>query len=86
MGGLYAAGRSSDEITELVETLDWSGILGLQFEFGLLTFRRREDAQDFPSELEPGVRGGRVALPLTLSGSCGESGRSGAYFSVGRIF
>jgi NTE family protein len=58
VGGIYATGRSPAEVRELINTMDWDQILSGVTPFRDLSFRRKQDAHDFPGELEFGLRGG----------------------------
>jgi NTE family protein len=58
VGGLYATGRSASEVRQIVEGIDWDAVLNGQTPYSDLTFRRKEDARDFPSTLEFGLRKG----------------------------
>lgn len=70
MGGLigrfYAAGQSSNDLKKLVGTLDWDELIGGRPPFRLLGFRRKEDRQDYPNQLEFGLRNG-FGLPSGLN-------------------
>src|SRR6201990_216469 len=54
VGGVYATGRSAAEVREVVQGIDWDAVLRGQTPYDDLTFRRKEDARDFPSTLEFG--------------------------------
>src|SRR3984957_4444530 len=58
VGGLYATGRSPAEVKELIEGIDWDQVLSGVTPFRDLSFRRKQDAHDFPGQLEFGLRGG----------------------------
>jgi NTE family protein len=58
VGGIYATGRSPAEVRELINSMDWDQILSGVTPFRDLSFRRKQDAHDFPGELEFGLRGG----------------------------
>jgi NTE family protein len=58
VGGFYATGRSPAEIRELINGIDWDQVLSGVTPFRDLSFRRKEDARDFPGQLEFGLRGG----------------------------
>src|SRR4249920_2833809 len=58
VGGLYATGRSASEVRQVVETINWDEVLRGQTPFRDLTFRRKQDAHDYPSTLEFGLRDG----------------------------
>jgi NTE family protein len=58
VGGIYATGRSPAEVRELVNGIDWDGVLSGVTPFRDLSFRRKEDAHEVPGSLEFGLRGG----------------------------
>lgn len=58
VGGLYATGRSAAEVRQVVQTINWDEVLRGQTPFPYLAFRRKEDAHDYPSSLEFGLRKG----------------------------
>jgi NTE family protein len=58
VGGLYATGRSPAEVRQVVQTINWDEVLRGQTPFPDLSFRRKEDAHDYPSSLEFGLRKG----------------------------
>ncbi|MCX6551282.1 MAG: patatin-like phospholipase family protein [Acidobacteria bacterium] len=66
IGGAYASGMSPQEIRALVDSLDWSAVLAPDTPFVFKTFRRKEDARAFPSQLNFGLKGG-LKLPSGLS-------------------
>jgi len=58
VGGLYATGNSPDEIRKLVDGIDWDVVMRGEVPYNDLSFRRKEDAEDFPNGLEFGIKGG----------------------------
>jgi NTE family protein len=58
VGGLYATGNSPAEIRELIRGVDWPVVLRGEVPFQDLSFRRKEDAEDFPNSLEFGIKQG----------------------------
>jgi NTE family protein len=58
VGGIYATGRSPAEVRALINGMDWDQILSGVTPFRDLSFRRKQDAHDFPGQLEFGLRGG----------------------------
>jgi NTE family protein len=58
VGGVYATGYSADETRELIESINWRQVLGGQVPYRDLSFRRKEDAGDYPNQLEFGLRKG----------------------------
>ena len=62
VGGIYATGRSPDQIQQLIENVDWDQALSGQLPFRDLSYRRKEDAVEFPTRIEFGLRKG-IQLP-----------------------
>src|SRR6201997_5657319 len=58
VGGIYATGRSAAEVKELVETINWDQVLQGQTPYKDLSFRRKQDAVEYPNHLEFGLRKG----------------------------
>ncbi|HEY4011108.1 MAG TPA: patatin-like phospholipase family protein [Acidobacteriaceae bacterium] len=58
VGGVYATGRSAPEVRELVESIDWNGVLNGQVPFENLTFRRKQDSVAYPGGIEFGIKKG----------------------------
>jgi NTE family protein len=58
VGGIYATGRSPAEVRELINGIDWDQVLSGVTPFRDLSFRRKEDAHQFPGQLEFGLRDG----------------------------
>jgi NTE family protein len=62
MGGLvagaYATGMSPAEIRELMKEVDWDSMFLADSPYKFKSFRRREDARAFPSQLKFGLKGG----------------------------
>jgi len=58
VGGIYATGRSPAEVKQLINGIDWDQVLSGVTPFRDLSFRRKQDAHDFPGQLEFGLRGG----------------------------
>lgn len=63
IGGLYATGNSPTEIRRMVDSIDWDIVLRGEIPFSDLSFRRKEDAEDFPNGLEFGIKGGGIRFP-----------------------
>jgi len=68
VSGLYATGKSSDQITEVLKTAKWDLLLGGQTPYEDLTFRRKEDARDIPSSITIGLKHGPSLPPGLNSG------------------
>src|SRR5437899_1422132 len=62
VGGIYATGRSPAEVRELINGINWDQVLSGVTPFRDLSFRRKQDAHEFPGQLEFGLRGG-LRLP-----------------------
>ena len=58
VGGMYATGLSPAEVRELINGIDWDQVLSGVTPYQDLSFRRKEDAHEFPGQLEFGLRGG----------------------------
>jgi len=66
VGGLYASGMSVAELEQLVAEMDWAEAMSDEPERDDLRFRRKQDAKDYPIDLDLGLEGGRPNLPLGL--------------------
>ena len=64
VGGLYASGMSPDELEELVVTMDWVDALSDEAPREDLSFRRKQDDAQYPINLELGLRGRDLILPM----------------------
>jgi NTE family protein len=58
VGGLYATGNSPAEIQKLVDGIDWDVVLRGEVPYRDLSFRRKEDAEEYPNGLEFGIKDG----------------------------
>jgi len=58
VGGIYATGDSPAEIRDLVSGIDWNYVLRGQIPFRDLSYRRKEDAVEYPNSLEFGIKKG----------------------------
>jgi NTE family protein len=58
IGGVYATGHSPDEIRRVISGIKWDEVLRGGTPYQDLSFRRKEDAQDYPNSLEFGLRHG----------------------------
>lgn len=63
MGGLYATGKSADQMLDVVKAQDWSLLLGGETPYEDLTFRRKEDARQIPSAITIGLKHGPTLPP-----------------------
>ena len=66
VGGLYASGKSPQQLKELVKAQNWDVILGGAIPYEDLSFRRKEDKVAFPNSIVLGLRRG-LALPGGLN-------------------
>jgi len=66
VGGMYATGKSPDDLEKLVMGMDWSFIIGGETPYQDLSFRRKEDARAIPNDLVVGFKHG-ATLPSGLS-------------------
>ena len=62
VSGVYATGHNPAETLALIKDIDWDEVLAGRVPFEDLSFRRKEDAVEFPTGLEFGLRHG-VHLP-----------------------
>ena len=72
VGGLYASGTSSDELQQIVQTLDWTKALSDTPPRRDLSLRRKKDDERFPIELELGVRDGALVLCMPIAPRWGK--------------
>ena len=63
VGGLYATGKSPEDLKEIVEKQKWDTIIGGRTPYDDLSFRRKEDQRALPNYLILGLKKG-----LTLPG------------------
>ncbi len=66
VGGLYASGKTPDELQELVTSLDWANAFDDQSKREHRSYRRKQDDAAFPIPLELGLRDGTLQLPKGL--------------------
>ena len=66
IGGLYATGKSADELHAIVKNADWPLLLGGETPYQDLSFRRKEDAREIPNSIQIGLKHG-AALPPGLN-------------------
>ncbi len=64
VGGLYASGMTTNELEDVVATLDWADALSDKAPRKDLRFRRKQDDAHYPINFELGVRGGELLLPM----------------------
>lgn len=58
VGGFYSTGQSAAEVREAVKSIQWDEVLRGVTPFENLSFRRKQDARDYPNMLEFGIRHG----------------------------
>jgi NTE family protein len=58
VGGVYATGHNAAELRSVVNSINWDQVMAGQTPFDDLSFRRKEDARDYPNSLEFGLRKG----------------------------
>ena len=66
VGGLYASGKSPDELQLLVESLDWADAFDDQSKREHRRYRRKQDDAEFSIPLELGLRDGSLQIPKGL--------------------
>jgi NTE family protein len=58
VGGVYATGHNAAEMRQIVNQIPWDQVMAGQTQFDDLSFRRKEDAREYPNNLEFGLRKG----------------------------
>jgi len=58
VGGVYATGRNAEQVLAVVESINWNQVMSGQTPFDDLSFRRKQDAREYPSTLEFGLHKG----------------------------
>jgi NTE family protein len=66
VAGLYASGKSPDEIRRLTDEIKWNDVLNGQIPFQERSYRRKEDRVAYPNRLEFGLKSG-FSLPAGLN-------------------
>ncbi len=64
IGGLYATGKTTAELEDIVTTLDWADAMSDTPSREHLSFRRKLDDERYPITLELGVRDKELLLPM----------------------
>src|SRR5688500_9357347 len=67
VGGAYASGMSSSELSQLLRETDWDDMFGV-VAFRYKNVRRKQDARAYPSHLEFGYRNGVLPPPALNNG------------------
>jgi len=62
VGGVYATGRNAGELRDVVEGIQWNQVINGQIPFDNLSFRRKQDAREYPAKVELGLKKG-LQLP-----------------------
>lgn len=65
IGGAVASGMSADELTALLQQVNWDEMFGF-LPFRYKNVRRKEDARAYPSRIELGIKR-RITLPIALN-------------------
>jgi NTE family protein len=68
VGGLYATGKSGEQIEGIVKSANWPLLLSGGTPYSDLSFRRKEDARDIPNSIEIGLKNGPTLPPGLNSG------------------
>jgi NTE family protein len=58
IGGIYATGKSPDQIRELIHAIHWNAVLRGVTPYKNLSFRRKEDQREYPNAFEFGLKHG----------------------------
>jgi NTE family protein len=58
VGGVYATGRNAGQVRDVVQDINWDEVLGGEIPFDYLSFRRKQDAREYPTRLEFGLHKG----------------------------
>ncbi len=66
VGGVYATGHNAAEMRQIVNSIPWDEVLSPLTPFDDLSFRRKEDARDYPNSLQFGLRKG-LQFPAGLN-------------------
>ena len=66
VGGLYATGKSPQELEEIVGQQNWDIIIGGRTPYKDLSYRRKEDVRDYPTFIQLGLKKG-LMLPAGLN-------------------
>src|SRR5277367_4548632 len=58
VGGIYATGHSPEDLRKIISGIQWNEVLRGATPYKDLSFRRKEDAQEYPNSLEFGLKHG----------------------------
>ncbi len=68
IGGMYATGKSSTELEDILTHANWSLLLEGATPYQDLAFRRKEDAREVPNSIKIGLKNGPALPPGLNSG------------------
>jgi len=67
VGGLYASGKSSQEIEHQLTTLDWTEVITFDYDRTQIPFRRKQLQREFPGKAQVGInRDGEIVFGTGL--------------------
>lgn len=58
VGGVYATGRNAGQLYDVVKDIQWNQVMSGQTPFDTLSFRRKQDAREYPTTVELGLKKG----------------------------
>ena len=58
VGGVYATGRNAEQVYDVVKDIHWNQVMSGQTPFDDLSFRRKQDAREYPATVELGLKKG----------------------------
>jgi NTE family protein len=58
VGGVYATGRNAGQLYDVVKEIQWNQVMSGQIPFENLSFRRKQDAREYPATVELGLKKG----------------------------
>jgi NTE family protein len=58
VGGVYATGQNAEQLYDVVNDIQWNQVLSGQTPFDNLSFRRKQDAREYPATIELGLKKG----------------------------
>jgi NTE family protein len=68
VAGMYATGKSADQVERILQAADWQLLLGGGTPYEDLAFRRKEDARQIPNAIQIGLKNGPTLPPGLNSG------------------
>ncbi len=66
VGGLYASGYSVDELSNILENIDWQTVLSTEAPRNHRSFRRKQDDDGLLIQFRLGIKHGKLQLPSGL--------------------